>query len=366
MNLTEPDAGSDVGALKARAEPTTSGAYKIFGQKIFISWGDGDISSNICHLVLARLPESREGTKGISMFLVPKFLPRENGALGNANGIRTVRLEEKLGLHGSPTVELQYDGATGWLVGPPGEGMRAMFTMMNNVRLGVGCEGIGAADAAFQQALEYASLRKQGRTPIKNGTGAIIEHADVLRMLADMKARIFAARAICASCAIAVDLERATGNGKWGSRAAFLTPIAKAFGTQTGIDVSATGIHVHGGTGYIEQTGATQFLRDVFVTAIYEGTNGIQAMDFAGRKLADGGEEAMAVLVEIKDAIRLANSRRRSDMAGKLEFAEAKMSETLRLDAGPKGYGRPVCGRVLVSSRIRNSARRALPLACRA
>ncbi|MDE0304326.1 MAG: acyl-CoA dehydrogenase [Albidovulum sp.] len=330
MNLTEPNAGSDVGALKARAEPAHSGSYRIYGQKIFISWGDGDISSNVCHLVLARLPNSRVGTKGISMFLVPKFIPDENGAPGSANGVRTVRLEEKLGLHGSPTAELQYDGAVGWLVGHSNEGMRAMFTMMNNVRLGVGCEGVGAADAAFQQAFEYASLRKQGRTPIGNGSGAIIEHADVLRMLADMKSRIFAARAICASCAIAADLERATGDGKWRSRAAFLTPIAKAFGTQTGIDVSATGIHVHGGAGYIEQTGATQFLRDVFVTAIYEGTNGIQAMDFAGRKLADGGEEAMAIIDEIRDVIRFAISHGRSGLAGKLEIAVAKMSATLR------------------------------------
>ena len=329
MNLTEPDAGSDVGALKARAEPTTSGTYKIYGQKIFISWGDGDISSNICHLVLARLPGSREGTKGISMFLVPKLLPDENPANARPNIIRTVRLEDKLGIHGSPTVELQYDGATGWLIGRPDEGMRAMFTMMNVVRLGAGCEGVGAAEAAFRQALEYASHRKQGRAPIKNGTGAIIEHADVLRMLADMKSRIYAARAICASCAIAADLERATGDSKWGSRKAFLTPIAKAFGTQTGIEVSATGIHVHGGAGYIEQTGATQYLRDVFVTAIYEGTNGIQAMDFAGRKLADGGEEARSVLGEIKDVICLANSKGRSNMAGKLRLAEAKMSVTL-------------------------------------
>ena len=330
MNLSEPDAGSDVGALKARAEEVSDGTYKIYGRKIFISWGDGDITSNVCHLVLARLPGSQEGTKGISMFLVPKFLPSESGELGNANRIRAARLEEKLGLHGSPTVELQYDGAVGWLVGRPSEGMRAMFTMMNNVRLGVGCEGVGAAEAAFQQAFEYASVRRQGMTPVGNGSGAIIEHADVLRMLADMKSRVFAARAICASCAFAADLERATGERKWVSRAAFLTPIAKAFGTQTGIDVAATGIHVHGGIGYIEQTGATQFLRDVFVTAIYEGTNGIQAMDFTGRKLADGGEEAATISDEIKSAIRMADSLGRSEMAKNLQRADARVSEALR------------------------------------
>ncbi len=300
MNLTEPQAGSDVGALRTKAEPNGDGSYAITGQKIYISWGDNDFTENVSHLVLARLPDGVPGTKGISLFVVPKFIPDESGAPGVANSLKVVSLEHKMGLHGSPTAVMQYDGATGWLVGEPHDGMRAMFTMMNNARLGVGGQGVGVAEGAFQHALAYALDRKQGRTPVGGGDGTIIDHADVRRMLATMKADIFAARSIALACAVAIDMTTATKDAEWKARAAFLTPIAKAFGTDTGIAVSEMGVQVHGGMGFIEETGAAQYSRDVRVTAIYEGTNGIQAMDLVGRKLMDGGEAAYRLLDEIE------------------------------------------------------------------
>lgn len=314
MNLTEPAAGSDVGALRSKAEPNGDGSYAITGQKIYISWGDNDFSGNVCHLVLARLPDGVPGTKGISLFIVPKYIPDENGNPGVANTLNVVSLEHKMGLHGSPTAVMQYDGARGWLVGEPHDGMRAMFTMMNNARLGVGGQGIGAAEGALQHALAYAEGRKQGRSPIENGTGTIIDHADVRRMLMTMKADVFAARAIALSNAVAIDMSNATGSSEWSARAAFLTPITKAFGTDTGIEVSSMGVQVHGGMGYVEETGAAQYLRDVRVTAIYEGTNGIQAMDLVGRKLMDGGEAANALLDEMQAKIEAARSQM-SDLA---------------------------------------------------
>ncbi|MEP5089134.1 MAG: acyl-CoA dehydrogenase family protein, partial [Paracoccaceae bacterium] len=300
MNLTEPQAGSDVGALSTKAEPDGNGTYAVTGQKVFISWGDHDVAENICHLVLARLPDGVPGTKGISLFLVPKRLPDEAGNAGVANSLKVVSLEHKMGLHGSPTAVMQFDGATGWLVGSEHDGMAAMFTMMNNARLGVGGQGIGVAEGAYQHALAYATERKQGR-PAHQGTGTILDHADVRRMLVTMKADIFAARAIALACGVAIDMSHANEDPKWSARAAFLTPIAKAFGTQTGISVADAGIQVHGGMGYIEETGAAQFARDVRVTAIYEGTNGIQAMDLVARKMMDGGETASRLLDEMQD-----------------------------------------------------------------
>ena len=297
MNLTEAQAGSDVGALSSRAEPNGDGTYAISGQKIFISWGDNDITGNVCHLVLARLPDGVPGTKGISLFMVPKFLPDENGAPGQRNSLNVVSLEEKMGLHGSPTCVMQYDGATGWLVGREHGGMAAMFTMMNNARLGVGGQGVGVAEGAYQHALAYALDRKQGKSP----TGNIAGHADVRRMLMEMKADVFAARAILLSCAVAIDMAQATEGAEWKARAAFLTPIAKAFGTDTGMRVAESGVQVHGGMGYIEETGAAQYYRDVRVTAIYEGTNGIQAMDLVARKMMDGGEMANRLMDEIEE-----------------------------------------------------------------
>ncbi|WP_300068619.1 acyl-CoA dehydrogenase [uncultured Ruegeria sp.] len=297
MNLTEPQAGSDVGALSSKAQPNGDGTYAVTGQKIYISWGDNDFCENVCHLVLARLPDAVPGTKGISLFLVPKYLPDENGNPGVANDLKVVSLEHKMGLHGSPTCVMQYDGATGWLVGKENGGMAAMFTMMNNARLGVGGQGVGAAEGAYQHAMTYALERKQGKTP----SGTIIDHADVRRMLTEMRADVFAARAIMLANAAAIDMAHATGDADWAARAALLTPIGKAFGTQTGMRVAETGLQVHGGMGFIEETGAAQYYRDVRVTAIYEGTNGIQAMDLVARKMMDGGEAASRLLDEIED-----------------------------------------------------------------
>ena len=317
MNLTEPQAGSDVGALRTKAEPNGDGTHAVTGQKIFISWGDCDMTGNVCHLVLARLPGARPGTKGISLFLVPKFVPDENGRPGRRNGVNVVSLEHKLGLHGSPTCVMEYDRATGWLVGEEHEGMAAMFTMMNNARLGVGVQGVGVAEAACQAAVDYAAGRNQ--------MGAIIDHPDVRRMLATMRAEVFAARAIALACAAASDMATATGEPDWRARAAFLTPIAKAWGTDVGCDVASMAMQVHGGMGYIEETGVAQFWRDVRVTAIYEGTNGIQAMDLVGRKMMDGGEAAFRLLEEIEAGAEAARASL-PDLAGAVWSA----AETLR------------------------------------
>ncbi|NNK79629.1 MAG: acyl-CoA dehydrogenase [Litoreibacter sp.] len=324
MNLTEPQAGSDVGALQSRAEANEDGTYSVSGQKIYISWGDNDFSENVCHLVLARLPGGKPGTKGISLFLVPKRIPNADGSPGVANSLKVVSLEHKMGLHGSPTAVMQYDGATGWLIGEAHNGMAAMFTMMNNARLGVGGQGIAVAEAAYQHALAYALERKQGRTPEGD---AILGHADVRRMLAQMKADVFAARAIAAACAQAIDMGNATGSKEWQARAALLTPITKAFGTDVGIDVAQQGIQVHGGMGFIEETGAAQYLRDVRVTAIYEGTNGIQSMDLVARKMMDGGEAAFILIDEI-EANAEACKGDMPELAGPLFSAAETLRET--------------------------------------
>ena len=305
MNLTEPQAGSDVGALRSKAEPNGDGSFAISGQKIYITWGDNDFTQNVFHLVLARLPDGVPGTKGISLFMVPKFIPDADGNPGKRNSLKVVSLEHKLGLHGSPTAVMEYDGATGWLVGPAHGGMAAMFTMMNNARLGVGVQGIGIAEAAYQAALGYAQERTQGKA---GGSGAIIEHADVRRMLATMRAETYAARAIALMNAVAIDMATATDDAGWKTRAAFLTPITKAFGTDVGIETANTGIQVHGGMGFIEETGAAQFARDVRVTAIYEGTNGIQAMDLVARKMMDNGDAAFALFDEIEGAAEAAKA----------------------------------------------------------
>jgi acyl-CoA dehydrogenase len=323
MNLTEPQAGSDVGALKTRAEALGDGTYAITGQKIFITWGDSDLAANVCHMVLARLPEGAAGTRGISLFLVPKFLPDAAGNPGVANSLKVVSLEHKLGIHGSPTCVMQFDGAKGWLVGAPHKGMAAMFTMMNNARLGVGVQGVGVAEAALQKAVAFAAERVQG--PTAEGVPGIIGHADVRRMLAEARAEVFAARAIALACAKAIDMATATGAADWQARAALLTPIAKAYGTDVGIRVADAGVQVHGGMGFIEETGAAQYLRDVRITAIYEGTNGIQAMDLVGRKLADGGEAAFRLIGEIEADARDARAAL-PDLAGQVWQA----AETLR------------------------------------
>ena len=318
MNLTEPQAGSDVGALSSKAEPLADGSYAITGQKIFISWGDCDMVDNVCHLVLARLPDAAPGTRGISLFMVPKYIPDAAGHPGRTNSLKVVSIEHKTGLHGSPTCVMSFEGATGWLVGAPGKGMAAMFTMMNNARLNVGVQGVGAAEAAWQKALEYAQERVQ--------FAPIISHADVRRMLAEMKAEVFAARAIALACAVSIDQSGIEGaeQADQAARAALLTPIAKAYGTDTGIKVADQGVQIHGGMGFIEETGASQFFRDVRVTAIYEGTNGIQAMDLVGRKMADGGAAAFALIAEITEAAAQAAGSL-PDLAAPLGTAAAEL-----------------------------------------
>ncbi|MFN4204376.1 MAG: acyl-CoA dehydrogenase [Tabrizicola sp.] len=325
MNLTEPHAGTDVGALRTKAEPNGDGTYAVTGQKIFITWGDSDLVANVCHLVLARLPDGAAGTKGISLFMVPKFLPDAEGRPGARNSLRVVSLEHKLGIHGSPTCVMQFEGATGWLVGEPHRGMAAMFTMMNNARLSVAAQGVGLAEAALQKALAYARDRRQGASPL-SADGTIVDHADVRRMLARMRAEVFAARSIALSCAAAIDMASATGTGEWQARAAFLTPIAKAHCTDIACEVAHQGVQVHGGMGFIEETGAAQFLRDARILPIYEGTNGVQAMDLVGRKMADGGEAALRLIDEVQRGAEAARARL-PDLAGEVWAAAEALRE---------------------------------------
>ena len=306
MNLTEPQAGSDVGALKTKAEKCPDGKYKITGQKIYISWGDHDLNKNICHLVLARVKGAPEGTKGISLFLVPKIIPDLHGEPDVRNGVISVSMEEKFGLHGSPTMVIQYSDAIGWLIGEENQGLTAMFTMMNNARLGVGVEGLSQSERAYQKALNFAKDRVQGKNPKTNLSTEIINHADVRRNLLDMKALTVASRALCMDCAINIDIANIKNDEGCARKAGLLTPIAKAFSTDVANKITEIGIQIHGGMGFIEETGAAQFYRDARVTSIYEGTNGIQAMDLVGRKMNDGGEAAQGLISEIKSTENLA------------------------------------------------------------
>ena len=300
MNLTEPQAGSDVGAVRARAEPRADGTWSISGTKIFISFGDHDMAENIVHLVLARTPDAPPGTKGLSLFLVPKYRLDANGNPGVFNDVRVVSIEHKLGLHASPTCVLSFGDkgdCVGELIGAELGGMRGMFTMMNNARLNVGLQGVQIAEAATQAAIAYARDRVQsaragaGREPV-----AIIEHPDVRRMLMRMKAQTQAARALVYLAASEVD--RATlGLPGAQARLDLLTPLAKAHGTDIGCEVSSLAVQVHGGMGYIEETGVAQFFRDARITPIYEGTNGIQAADLVGRKLSMEGGGVLALLI---------------------------------------------------------------------
>jgi 3-(methylthio)propanoyl-CoA dehydrogenase len=305
MNLTEPQAGSDVGALKSRAEPAADGKWKIKGTKIFISFGDHDMAENIVHLVLARTPDAPAGTKGISLFLVPKFRLEEDGTPGAFNDVRTVSIEHKMGLHASPTCVLSFgdhDDCIGELVGAEGAGMRAMFTMMNNARLNVGLQGVQVAERATQRAVAYARERVQSPragSPSRDSV-AIVEHPDVRRMLLRMKAQTQAARALVYYAFGQLDRARA-GDADAEKRVELLTPLAKAHGTDLGNEVASLGVQVHGGMGYIEETGAAQHFRDARITPIYEGTNGIQAADLVGRKLSmDNGATLLALLAEMR------------------------------------------------------------------
>ena len=326
MNLTEENAGSDVGALQTKANLKADGTFEITGQKIYISWGEHNLTENICHLVLARIPNSKTGTRGISLFLVPKYLVEDDGTIGVRNSLNVVSLEKKMGLHGSPTAVMSYTKAKGWLVGKPNGGMAAMFTMMNNARLGVGVQGLSQAERAFQTASSYARTRRQGRSQIENGTGTIIDHADVRRNLLFMKALTSVSRSICLDTAISIDLSKESKSQAMLDRAAFLIPIAKAFGTDNGCRVSDLGIQVHGGLGFVESSGAPQFYRDVRITAIYEGTNGIQGMDLVNRKLSDGGAAGFSLIDEFKETENLCNETNVISPEVIKEFQEARLN----------------------------------------
>ncbi|MGC2785155.1 MAG: acyl-CoA dehydrogenase family protein, partial [Roseiarcus sp.] len=300
MNLTEPQAGSDLNAVRTRAERAEDGSYRLFGQKIFITYGEHDMAENIVHLVLARLPGAPAGTRGLSLFLAPKFLVNADGSLGPRNDLRCAGIEHKLGIHGSPTCVMAYgdhDGAKAWLIGEENRGLNAMFVMMNAARLAVGAQGVAIADRAYQQALTYARERRQGRDMKGEGMAPIIEHPDVQRMLMTMKANVHAARGICCLTGVSLDLaDHARTEGERtaaANRAALLTPIAKAFSTDIGDETTSIGVQVHGGMGFIEETGAAQHMRDSRIAAIYEGANGIHAIDLVQRKLPLAGGETV-------------------------------------------------------------------------
>jgi acyl-CoA dehydrogenase len=287
MQLTEPQAGSDLAQIRMRAEPQEDGSYKLFGTKIFITYGEHEMTENIVHFILARMKDAPEGIKGLSLFLVPKFLVDHDGSLGARNDIRASNIEHKLGIKASPTCTMvcgDEGGAIGYLVGEAGRGINCMFTMMNGARLAVGLQGVGVAEAATQHALNYAKERKQGRTGANKFT-PIVNHPDIQRMLLEMRSKTFAARLICYMAAAALDRAHLKHDAQSEERAALLTPIAKAFSTDIANEVASLGIQVHGGMGFIEETGAAQFYRDARIAAIYEGTNGIQANDLVTRKL---------------------------------------------------------------------------------
>jgi len=332
MNLTEPQAGSDVGALTTRAEPQGDGTYRLFGQKIYITYGDHDLAENIIHLVLARLPDAPPGSRGISLFLVPKMLVNADGSLGERNDLFAAGLERKMGIHASPTCTMIYGdgrhgsrpGALGWLVGEENRGLACMFTMMNNARLMIGIQGVGQAELALQQATTYAQERRQGRAPGWSGEGMspVALHPDVRRMLMEMRALTAASRAICYACAFAADMHAPTppaapGGHRasaWRMRAELLTPVAKGFATDAAFHVASLGVQVHGGAGFIEETGAAQTLRDCRISSIYEGTNGIQAIDLVTRKLPlSGGAEVREYINELRDIAERSRAENRPD-----------------------------------------------------
>jgi alkylation response protein AidB-like acyl-CoA dehydrogenase len=317
MNLTEPACGSDLAALKTQAKPAGDGSYRIFGQKIYITYGEHDMTENICHLVLARLPDAPAGTRGISLFLVPKFLVNDDGSLGARNDAFCQSIEHKIGIHGSPTCVMIYGdgfegaepGAIGYLIGEENRGLACMFTMMNNARLNVGTQGVAIGEAAYQHALNYAHERKQGKASSYEGEGMapIVHHPDVQRNLLTMKSMTNAARGICYSCAYALDMQhRSEGEEAkmWAERAGILTPIAKAFSTDIGCEVASIGVQIHGGMGFIEETGAAQYMRDARINPIYEGTNGIQAIDLVTRKLPlSGGDAVKAYITDLRGIV---------------------------------------------------------------
>jgi acyl-CoA dehydrogenase len=337
MNLTEPNAGSDLSAVASKAVPDGSGAYKLTGTKIFITYGEHDFTDNIIHLVLARLPDAPAGVKGISLFIVPKFLVKDDGSLGARNDVKCISIEHKLGIHASPTAVMSFGetgGATAYLVGEPHRGLEYMFTMMNNARLAVGLEGVGISDRAFQQAASYAMQRTQGKVAGKSGNLPIAHHPDVARMLMSMRAQTQAMRALAYVAAAELDRARlhpdaATREAAQG-RVDLLVPIVKGWCTEQSIEVTSLGVQIHGGMGYVEETGAAQHFRDARITTIYEGTTAIQANDLVGRKIVrDGGKQAHRLLAEIKETA--ATLQAASDMNLK-SIGSALAASALALD----------------------------------
>ena len=309
MDLTEPQAGSDLAAVKAKATPDGD-AYRIFGNKVFITWGDQELTENIIHLVLARVDGAPEGVRGISLFLVPKFVLDADGNPGERNDLVCASVEHKLGIHGSPTCVLNFgegDGAVGYLVGEENKGLAAMFTMMNHARVEVGLQGVSVSERALQLARSYANDRVQGRVPGQSGRAPIVHHADVRRMLLLMRSQTEAMRALAYATASQLDKlhhdERKEAQKAAESRLSLLTPVVKGWNTETAQEVTSLGVQIHGGMGYVEETGAAQHMRDARILPIYEGTTGIQALDFAGRKIVgDEGHEIKSLIGELKDA----------------------------------------------------------------
>jgi alkylation response protein AidB-like acyl-CoA dehydrogenase len=348
MNLTEPHAGSDLSQLKTRAEKQADGSYRLFGTKIFITYGEHELTDNIIHLVLARLPDAPPGTRGISLFLVPKILVNPDGSLGAHNDVVCAGVEHKLGIHASPTCVMKYgekgEGAVGYLVGEENRGLNVMFIMMNAARLAVGMQGVAVAERATQRALSYARERRQGRSALSTGAqmAPIIEHAEVRRALMTMKALTWAARAICLVTARETDVARRSNDAAERAaaqhRVALLTPVAKAFSTDIGCEVASIGVQVHGGMGYIEETGAAQHYRDARILPIYEGTNGIQAMDLVGRKLPlEGGKVVMDLIADLGrtvEAVRASNRPEFGRMGERLGEAVAALAEATRWIGG--------------------------------
>ncbi len=309
MNLTEPHCGTDLGLMRTKAEPQEDGSYAITGQKIFISAGDHDLADNIIHLVLAKIPDGPKGIKGVSLFIVPKFLVNDDGSLGQRNNLSVGKLEEKMGIHGNSTCVMNYDGATGYLVGDAHKGMRAMFTMMNEARLGVGVQGYAQAEVAYQNALAYAKDRLQGRdvTGIKNPDGPadpLIVHPDIRRNLMEQKSFVEGARAFTYWGANLIDTAHRKNDQDADGLVSLLTPVIKGFLSDKGFDMCVQAQQVYGGHGYIEEWGMSQFARDARIAMIYEGANGIQALDLVGRKMAqDGGKHVMAFFAVIMSFI---------------------------------------------------------------
>ena len=375
MNLTEPQAGSDLAAVKTRAERAPDGTYRLFGQKIFITYGEHDMAENIVHFVLARLPGAPPGTRGLSLFLAPKFLPKADGSPGERNDLRCASIEHKLGIHASPTCVMVYgdsEGAKAWLVGDENRGLAAMFVMMNAARLAVGTQGVAIGERAYQQALAFARDRRQGQGA-KGGDGMspIIEHPDVQRMLMTMKASVQAARGVCHLTGAALDLARhgRTEEDRQAAadRAALLTPVAKAFSSDIGDEAASLGVQIHGGMGFIEETGAAQFMRDSRIAAIYEGANGVQAIDLVQRKLPLAGGETVgreiAGIRAVADDVAKRGGAAFGATAKRLSEAAQALDDDDAPDAGlarerpPVGAGR----RFALSPPVRNCARRGVP-----